>query len=94
MNVNDVVLYGVIVGAAALTFLSFRAHRQQKNLMHKLRGSKERLVKLVKLTQDVEKVENEMAKAAVEKVDKRNLDLIMRETIDFLEEKNLAVKGR
>lgn len=93
MNVNDVVLYGIILGCVALSYLAYLAHQEQKRLLHQLKGVKERLGKLNGLVVDVEKVENEMHRAAVEKVDKRNLELIIRETLDFLKEKE-AIPAR
>lgn len=70
-----------------MTFLAYKAHESQKKLAHSLKGIKDRLGKLNKLVEDVEHVENQMHLAAVEKVDKRNLDLIIKETLSFIKEK-------
>ncbi|HLC48371.1 MAG TPA: hypothetical protein VJI13_04825 [Candidatus Norongarragalinales archaeon] len=87
MNVNEVALYSIIIGGSCLVFLEWMAHRQQKLVAIQLRATKDRLVKLSKLVEDIEKVEHEMHKAAVDKVDRRNLEMIMRETLEFLGEK-------
>ncbi|MEK6953444.1 MAG: hypothetical protein AABX01_00430 [Candidatus Micrarchaeota archaeon] len=90
MNVNDVVLYCIIIASALLVVLEFLAHKHQKLMHHQLYGSKERLSKLSRLVEEIEGVEKQMHVAATEKVDRRNLDLIMRETIDFLGEKRTS----
>lgn len=90
MNVNDVVLYSIIISAAVLAYLALMAHREQKMMLQKLKGSGEKLGKLSNLVKEVEKVEHQMHKAAVEKVDRRNLDLIIKETLEFLNEKRSA----
>ncbi|MEK6843785.1 MAG: hypothetical protein AABY04_04810 [Candidatus Micrarchaeota archaeon] len=87
MNINDVVLYCIIIGGGGMAFLAYKAHQAQKKLAHSLNGIKERLGKLNKLVLDVENIENQMHLAAVEKVDKRNLDLIIKETLSFIREK-------
>jgi hypothetical protein len=91
LNVNDVVLYCIILGGGSLIYLAYLAHQEQKRLLSELKSTKERLAKLSNLIVDVEKVEHEMHKAAIEKVDKRNLELIIKETLDYLGEKRSAI---
>jgi hypothetical protein len=91
VDVNDVVLYGIIIGGGILVMLGYLAHQQQKKLMEQLKHTKDRLSKLAQLVDEIEKVEYEMHKASVEKVDRRNLDLIMKETLEFINEKQVVV---
>ncbi|MFH1750164.1 MAG: hypothetical protein ABH863_00640 [Candidatus Micrarchaeota archaeon] len=93
MNVNDIIMYLIIVSGGVLVLLAYMAHKQQKLMVHQLGAQKERLSKLSQLVEDIEKVEHQMHKAAVDKVDKRNLEMIMRETLDFLGEKRSALKA-
>lgn len=88
MNINDVALYGIIISCAILAYLAYLAHQEQKRLLKSLHTVKERLNKLERLVSDVDKVEHEMHNAAIEKVDKKNLDLIMRETLEFLNDRS------
>ena len=95
MNINELLLYAIILSCLAMAYLTYVAHKHQRRLLDDLKKSKDRLSKLNALLIDVEKVEHEMHNAAVEKVDKRNLELIMRETLEFINEKNtLTAKSR
>ncbi|MFH1257632.1 MAG: hypothetical protein ABIG96_04640 [Candidatus Micrarchaeota archaeon] len=90
MGINEILLYAIILSCGIMAYFVYAAHKEQKRLLGDLKGVKERLNKLNALLVDVEKVEHEMHKAAVEKVDKRNLELIMKETLEFINEKGAA----
>lgn len=91
VDVNQVVLYGFVLSMALFAFLSWQAHNNLREVLKGLKHVNERANKLDRsvsaLGADVKNLKEGIAK----KVERRSLERILEESIEFIERNSRAV---
>ncbi|MFH1107228.1 MAG: hypothetical protein V1787_05005 [Candidatus Micrarchaeota archaeon] len=85
MDVNQIVVYGFVLTLAFFAIIAYQAHKNLREVLAGLKDVNSRAGKLDKavsgMTDDVRQLKAGIAK----KVEKRSLERIMQETVEFIE---------
>ncbi|MBU1196966.1 hypothetical protein KJ765_00485 [Candidatus Micrarchaeota archaeon] len=91
MDVNQFVAYGFVVGLIAYSVLAYHAHRNMRNMIKGLDKEKHRMTKLENHVSELDRDVKHLKHSMAQKVERRSLERIFAETIEFIERNSAKV---